>query len=248
LLADNFDEPCGSACGLELARTHLRRTALHLELRDADLAFDGKSLLQQIGLSVHSRSDDVGDFVVIEGPSGGGKSSLLRLLNRLVEPTAGQMLVDGVIPAAAQTPHLRRQVALLQQTPVILPDTVRGNLLLGDAFAPQPAATDEAQLRRDLDKVGLQHISLDDAAEPLSVGQRQRLALARLLRVQPRFLLADEPTSALDDESRRVVLARLESLCVDGGTGIVLVTHQQFTPARVTPHRLRLQDGRLKEV
>ncbi|MBT4097519.1 MAG: ATP-binding cassette domain-containing protein [Gemmatimonadetes bacterium] len=217
-------------------------------MREVDLAFDGKPLLQRIGLSIRSRSDDVGDFVVIEGPSGSGKSSLLRLLNRLVEPTAGQMLVDGVIPAAAQTPALRRQVALLQQTPVIMSDTVRVNLLHGDAFATQSAAKDEAQLRRDLDRVGLEHIALDDAAEPLSVGQRQRLALARLLRVQPRFLLADEPTSALDDESRRVVLARLESLCVDGGMGVVLVTHRQFTPARITPRRLRLQDGHLKEV
>ncbi len=223
---------------------------LHVELRQVELAFDESPLLVRIDLSVHSRHDDVGDFVIIEGPSGSGKSSLLRLLNRLLEPTHGELLVNGHQPAPAHTASLRRRVALLQQTPVILAETVRANLLYADSFASEPvlpADQDDKHLRTDLDRVGLQHIDLGDAAEPLSVGQRQRLALARLLRSQPCILLADEPTSALDDESKRVVLARLESLCVDSGMGVVLVTHQRFTPARVTPRRLRLQDGKLQD-
>ena len=223
-------------------------TALHLRLNDVSLEFDGAlPLLHKIDLSITSRSGAPGDFIVIEGPSGSGKSSLLRLLNRLVDPTDGEFLVDGTSARTLPVPPFRRRVQLLQQTPVILPETVRVNLRFGDRFVANPMRDDDSSLRTSLDDVGLTEADLDSDAEPLSVGQRQRLALARVLRAGPQILLADEPTSALDEASSQIVLDRIESLCVDEGVAIVLVTHQRFTPRRVAVQHLRLADGCLEQ-
>ncbi len=206
---------------------------MKLELQKLSLQYDGKStLFKDIDLTVES-----GDFVVIRGPSGSGKSSLLRLLNRLQEPTSGTILVDGSSIADLEVTRLRRRIGYVQQTPVIIDGTVRDNLQLPFTFkiASNIVAPDDDTLRCKLDAYLLQDVVLDEIASNLSVGQKQRLALIRVLLVSPEILLCDEPTSALDVQSRDVVERELERVNMEHGTSIVLVTHVEFQPKQVRP-------------
>lgn len=175
-----------------------------------------------------------GEFALVAGPSGGGKSSLLRLLSLMDAPSAGRLLLAGK-DATAMTPEaFRRRVNLLQQTPVLQEDTIRRNLLLPFGLAVSRAEgqqpPDEAAMRQALDRFLLAGLDLDQGAMDCSVGQRQRLCLLRSLLVRPQVLLLDEPVSALDPESARVVMREVERVNMDDGVAVVCVTHHGYDP------------------
>ena len=139
-------------------------------------------------------------------------------------------------------------MGLLQQTPVLLSGSVRDNLLLSFRYTasdglPRP---DDRSLDGELERF-LLDVDLDDDAGPLSVGQKQRLALIRTLLAKPDLLLCDEPTSALDPESRGIVQDRLERFCSEEGKTAILVTHNESPSRELSPRRLRLHDGRIIE-
>ncbi|OIO02297.1 MAG: hypothetical protein AUJ49_06400 [Desulfovibrionaceae bacterium CG1_02_65_16] len=188
-----------------------------------------------------------GAFALLTGPSGAGKSTLLRLFCRLEEPDAGRVLlagepVDALIPAI-----LRRRVSYLQQTPVVVPGSVRENLLLPFGFKVSAGQNPpgDAELSAGLARLAAGDIPLSQEAGTLSVGQRQRLCLVRALLTRPEVLLLDEPVSALDADSARAVLDAAEGFCLDDGGTVVLVSHAAFAPARVVPLRYELSGGAL---
>ena len=186
-----------------------------------------------------------GAFILLTGPSGAGKSTLLRLFCRLEEADAGAVLLSGQPVDELSPAVLRRRVSYLQQTPTVVPGSVRENLLLPFAFKsasgqPRPA---DAELSARLARLAAGDIPLSQEASTLSVGQRQRLCLARALLTRPEVLLLDEPVSALDAESARAVLDAAESFCLDDGGTVVLVSHAEFTPARVSPVQYALSGG-----
>lgn len=190
-----------------------------------------------------------GSFTVLRGPSGAGKSTLLRLLCRLEEPQEGRVLLDGADIRELPPAVLRRRVAYLQQTPTVVSGSVRENLLLPYSFRanaglPRP---DDARLLAALALLNAADIPLDQQASTLSVGQRQRLCLARALLPGPEALLLDEPTSALDPDSAAAVLQAAEDTCLDAGVTVVLVSHTEFAPRRVVPQNLRLDAGKLTQ-
>ena len=149
------------------------------------------------------------------GSSGAGKTTLLRLLNRLDDPDAGHVLVDGKDVRDYDVLDLRRRVQYVGQVPVTFPGTVAENLALADPSA------DTAGL---LARVGLDPGLAERRADALSVGEAQRLSLARALACAPEALLLDEPTSALDTTSKGGIEQLIRSLA-DGGLTVVLVTH-----------------------
>jgi putative ABC transport system ATP-binding protein len=155
-------------------------------------------------------------LTAIVGPSGAGKTTLLRLLNRLDDPDGGAVLLDGVDVRSYDVLALRRRVQFVGQVPVTFPGTVAENL--GDAGGDEAAAL--------LGRVGLSPTLLTREADRLSVGESQRMCLARALALRPEVLVLDEPTAALDAASKDEVERLVRSLADDGLT-VVMVTHDQ---------------------
>ena len=217
-----------------------------IQLRDVGLRFDDKpALFEGVNMDIDGDS-----FILIEGTSGCGKSSFLRLLNRLQDPTQGAILVDGRSPAESEICTVRRQLAWVQQTPVMLQGSVADNLTLAFRYktAADTGPPERAALRQWLDSLLMKDVDLDDDATVLSVGQQQRLSLIRSLLVGPSFLLCDEPTSALDADSKHIVESWLERAHVERGIGVVLVTHMPFEPRLVKPRRYAMRGGAITEV
>ena len=191
-----------------------------------------------------------GEFVTIQGPTGGGKSTLLQLLGALDRPSGGSLLLGGVELASASNKQLGRiraeEIGFVFQGFNLIPTlTARENVAM--ALVPSNVGTDE---RRSRVEEALAHVGLADRGDhlpgELSGGQQQRVAIARAIVKKPRVLLADEPTGNLDEEMRDEILALLESLCAEGLT-LIVVTHDSAVAKRAH-RRLRLKNGRVTEV
>ena len=175
----------------------------------------------------------------VAGPSGSGKSTLLRLLNRLADPDSGRVLYEGADVRDRDVLALRREVCLVPQLPALLEGTVEDNI----EFAAGCAGNDP-DARRLLDLAGLDASFASRDAGRLSVGEQQRVMLARSLAVEPRVLLLDEPTSALDEDARGAVEATLRQLRDRLGISTVLVTHDLDQARRMSDWLLRIDEGR----
>jgi putative ABC transport system ATP-binding protein len=167
----------------------------------------------------------------IVGPSGSGKSSLLRLLNRLADPDRGRVLLRGRDVREDDVLALRRRVVLVPQLPAPLAETVAGDLRYAAPDADVPSL---------LERAGLDGSYADRETDRLSVGEQQRVMLARALALDPEVLLLDEPTSALDEAARDAVEATIAALRAEGGASIVVVTHDAAQAGRLTDHQVRL--------
>ncbi len=161
----------------------------HLGRRVGDV-----SVVTDISLDVYH-----GEMLGIVGPSGSGKSSLLRLLNRLDEPTNGTVFLDGQDYRQFSPRELRRRVGMVTQRPFLFPGSVAGNILFGPSQRGEVVADEDiAQL---LERVGLPGFAGREVTN-LSGGEQQRVSLARALANRPQILLLDEPTSALDEQAK----------------------------------------------
>ena len=165
-----------------------------------------------------------GHALTLVGPSGSGKSSLLRCLNRLEEPTGGSVRLEGRDVRSLDPRRLRREVALVTQSPVLFEGTVRANLLLRPAGSGGDFP--DARLARALEEVGLDKELLERDASTLSGGEKQRVTIARALLGDPGVLLLDEPTSALDPPNAALVVETVSRLRETRGLTIVASTHQ----------------------
>ena len=183
-----------------------------------------------------------GDILAVVGPSGSGKSSFLRLLNRLDEPTAGTVLVDGIDYRGIAPRELRRKVGMVTQRAFLFPGTVAANLRFGPQqrgeILPNTAVTEL------LKRVGLPGYEERDVTN-LSGGEGQRVCLARALANSPAVLLLDEPTSALDEESKRGIEGLIEDIMRNNGLTCVMVTHDVAQARRMADHALILENGRV---
>ncbi|TCD47395.1 ATP-binding cassette domain-containing protein [Chlorobium sp. N1] len=200
-----------------------------LEIRDLTFTHEGASepLFRELSLSVEE-----GQHILLKGPSGSGKSSLLRLICRLAAPDSGIIRYRGTPVSEMPPATLRSRVAYVAQIPRMVDGTLEENLLLPFAFASNArrSAPDRALLERMLDEFYLGGIGLDRPAMKLSTGQQQRVALLRTLLLEPDLLLLDEPTSALDPESAAMVFSIMERLNREKGKTLLTVTHSDYRP------------------
>jgi putative ABC transport system ATP-binding protein len=205
------------------------------ELHEVSLEINGQSILNGVSTSIPEKG-----ITVLQGPSGSGKSSLLRLLNRLDVPTSGEIWFRGQPLDQIDPLALRRRVGMVFQQPTPFPGTVRDNLKVADQQAS------EAALIEALKSVGLAQSVLDRVADELSGGESQRACLARTLLTHPEVLLMDEPTSALDEEATHYLENTAHRLANDG-MPMVWVTHDPGQAGRLADHYLRLSRGRVLE-
>ena len=188
-----------------------------------------------------------GEYVAIMGPSGSGKSTLLNIIGCLLRSTRGSYLLDGQdIPALDDVAlsHLRQQtIGFVFQSFHLIPRlTAAGNVELPMIFAGVPRPERRARVAEALDAVGLSERA-HHRPNQLSVGQRQRVTIARATVTKPRLLLADEPTGNLDSTSGHQVLELLEHLHAKGLT-LLVVTHDQEIAHRAD-RVLVIADGRI---
>jgi putative ABC transport system ATP-binding protein len=183
-----------------------------------------------------------GEVLAIVGPSGSGKSSLLRLLNRLDEPTSGTVYVEGTDYRQIAPRDLRRKLGMVNQRPYLFPGTVEQNLQFGPQQRGDSLSPDS--IEQLLTRVGLKSYASRNVAN-LSGGEAQRVSVARTLANSPLVLLLDEPTSALDEASKLEVESSIQRIVHDQGMTCVLVTHDTAQAARLSEQALLLEGGRI---
>jgi len=188
-----------------------------------------------------------GEFVAVVGASGSGKTTLLSMLGGMLAPTAGKVWLDGqsLYDVGSQDrAHLRqRMIGFVFQTfNLVSYLSALENVQLPLMLSGESDAIRELRVLELLQRVGLES-RLNHKPCELSVGQQQRVALARMLANDPAVILADEPTGNLDPETREQVMEFLETLCNEGRT-IVMVTHDPAAAARAR-RTIRLADGGL---
>ena len=183
-----------------------------------------------------------GARVVVVGPSGAGKTSLLRLINRLDEVDAGTILLNDIDIHDMDAPELRRAVGIVFQQPHLFDATVSENRSRPLELAGRPPL-DKVDAIAALRRLDLPESILESHARDLSVGQQQRVAIARALVLEPEVLLLDEPTSALDERSAAIILRLLVELNESSGITMIMVTHTASHAHAFGGLALALRDG-----
>ncbi len=181
-----------------------------------------------------------GEIACVTGPSGSGKSTLLRALNRLVEPTGGEVFLEGVPTGTMDPLVLRRRVGMIFQLPALSGETVEETVLYGPRLLGSDA--DVAGL---LGAVGLDQELASRDPGGLSVGQQQRVSIARALALGPEVLLMDEPTSALDESARDRIELLVKDLNRREGLTFVIVSHDLAQVERLADRVVLVDAGRV---
>jgi putative ABC transport system ATP-binding protein len=202
------------------------------EVEDVSYSRSGKLVLRGLDARL-----PVGASSIV-GPSGSGKSTLLRLLNRLADPDKGRVIYEGTDVRERDPLELRREVSLVPQLPALIDGTVHDNVAYGPRLAGH-----SFDARRCLELAGLDPAFEDRDASKLSVGEQQRVMLARALALEPRVLLLDEPTSALDQVARDAVEATLRGLRARTAISTVVVTHDMEQARRLADYVVRIESG-----
>ncbi|XP_050373428.1 ABC transporter I family member 17 isoform X1 [Argentina anserina] len=209
--------------------------------RISDRTGGGAIILNELSVDIPK-----GVIVGIIGPSGSGKSTLLRALNRLWEPPAGTVFLDGHDIKVLDVLTLRRKVGMLFQLPVLFEGTVADNVRYGPQLSGKKL-TDQ-DVHKLLTLAGLDSSFISKTGSELSVGQAQRVALARTLANSPEVLLLDEPTSALDPISTEHIEGVLEKLKEKQGMTIIMVSHSIKQIQRIADVVCLLVNGEVVEV
>jgi len=204
------------------------------DLRDVTASRGGRVVLRGVDLALEEGA------TAVVGPSGAGKSTLLRLLNRLADPDTGEVRYRGRPLRTHDVLRLRREVALVPQLPALVEGTVADNVELGARLAGQGADVDRA-----LALAGLDPTFGPRLADGLSVGEQQRVMLARALALEPSVLLLDEPTSALDERTRAAVEATLVRLASELDLSLIVVTHDPAQARRLARRTVTVAGGRV---
>ncbi|SHJ37391.1 putative ABC transport system ATP-binding protein [Clostridium amylolyticum] len=182
-------------------------------------------------------------IICIVGESGGGKTTLLKMLNKLVSPDKGEILYNNISLKDIDSVNLRREVVMLSQIPAIFEGTIKDNLLIGLKFSEKPMVSDKV-LEEALSFIKLNK-NLEDNSENLSGGEKQRLALARVLIMNPKVFLLDEPSSALDEDTEKFVIEKLVNHTRKNNKTLIMVTHSKSIAENYYDCLIEIKEGKI---
>lgn len=177
----------------------------------------------------------------IIGESGSGKTTLLRLLNKLISCDKGEILYDNQSLSDIDSVELRRNVVMLPQSPAIFKGSIKDNLLIGLKFSEKPLLPDNS-LSQVLKLVNLNK-ELSEDADKLSGGEKQRIALGRVILLQPEVLLLDEPSSALDEDTENLIFNALVNYTKDNNKTLIMVTHSKKVAHHFSDEIIEIKNG-----
>jgi general L-amino acid transport system ATP-binding protein len=232
--------PPGAAADIRTTRNEVA-----IEIVGLNKWFGAFHVLRDVSLQVMR-----GERIVVCGPSGGGKSTLLRCINRIESWQQGRLIVDGVelTDDLKRIDEIRREVGMVFQHFNLFPHlTVLENCMLAPVWVRRmPRKEAEAIARHNLARVRIPE-QADKYPAQLSGGQQQRVAIARALCMQPKIMLFDEPTSALDPEMVREVLDTMVALALDGMT-MVVVSHEMGFARQAATRMILMDAGQIIEM
>ena len=217
----------------------------YLSFRDVGYRIDGRTILEGFSLDV-----DRGETVALLGRSGSGKTTALRLINRMLEPTSGEIWIDGRRSSEFDPIALRRRIGYVIQEFGLLPHwTIEQNVALVPRLMGWPENKRSQRARELLEQVGLEPDQYGSRLPShLSGGQRQRAAVARALAAEPPLLLFDEPFGALDPLTRREMQQQFLALRERYHLAAVFVTHDIVEALTLATRIAVLDHGRLETV
>ncbi len=217
----------------------------YLSFRDVSFKAGDRTILDKLSLDI-----DRGETLVLLGRSGSGKTTALRLVNRLLDPSSGEIVIDGKEAARINPISLRRQIGYVIQEFGLMPHwTVEENVTLTLRLLNRPVSERESRAKELLEQVGLSYDQFRlRRPHELSGGQRQRVAVARALATHPPLLLFDEPFGALDPVTRHEMQQQFIQLRSDYDFASVFVTHDLLEALSLGTRIAVLHAGRLEVV
>ncbi|MCL2413588.1 MAG: ATP-binding cassette domain-containing protein [Bacteroidales bacterium] len=211
---------------------------MSIKLKNVSLAYGDNPVLKEINVEYLPQK-----IHVLLGPSGGGKSSLLRLLNALMDPNSGEVSYNNLIYSEAHPKEIRKKIGMVFQKPALFDGTVYDNLIW--SMKVQKLPIDKAKIENMLSQLDIPIDYLDKPIENLSVGEQQRVCIVRTLLANPDVILFDEPTSALDPQRSKKVLELIQQINTQYQKTIILVSHDVNTAIDIADTVTFLQDGQI---
>lgn len=211
-----------------------------LSLTDISYQVEQRQILNKVNLEVQA-----GDFLTLTGPSGGGKSTLLKIIASLISPSDGEIIFEGQNQRDYEITTYRQLVSYCFQQPSLFGQTVADNLQFPFVIRNEPSS--QVQIEQALTKVNLPTSYLNKNITELSGGEKQRVALLRNTMFLPKILLLDEVTVGLDARSIEIVHQFIKQLWQEAGLTIIQITHNQAELSQAAKV-LWLEEGSLSDV
>lgn len=208
-----------------------------LSIRGLSYEVKGQKILEDISYDINE-----GDFISIGGPSGSGKSSLLKIIATIISKTDGEILYKEIPLEQYEPTQYRKEVSYCFQAPVLFGKTVKDNLSF--PYEIRQMEFDKEKAVTLLSTLGLSESDLEKEVKFLSGGEKQRVALIRNMLFEPKVLLLDEVTSALDEANRTIIWNWLRTLKKNGTYTILMVTHND-EEASLADKNIQIVDGKI---
>ena len=211
-----------------------------LSIKHLSKSLQHKKILNNITFDVKK-----GEILTLVGPSGGGKTTLLRCLNRLIEPDQGIIIFESKDITTISPTKLRKDMVLVPQENAMFPGSVKDNISLALHIHHM---YDEQRIHNSLNDTGLANTFLNKKADQLSGGEKKRVSLARALALSPKMLLLDEPTTGIDPKNLETVEQRIISFSKQRNLTVIWVTHDIDQAKRVSNRIANIKQGTITTI